>query len=173
MAENNFKNVNLLKNVSSSNNSLSKYANNSSNVLLDEKYLKYFLLGIILFLIIIIISTIIIMLYIFLKNKNIKTVSNSNIIMNKLFIRNPQLSQNNQINNFHLVNNNSNLGEQHIPRELSIKEIKTKSLNEEIKNIINDDTNAKKRERNRLAKIISEKKQNEMVCKLNEEEQKM
>ena len=168
-----FENINLLNNLSSSNSSLTKYTNNTSNILADEKYLKYLLLGIILLLIILIISTIIIVVYILIKNKNNKTTSNSNIIMNRLFIRNPQLRQNNQINNFHLVNNSSNVCEQQIAKELSTKDIKTKSLREEIKNIINDDTNVKKREKNRLAKIVTEKKQNKGIYKLNEEEQKM
>ena len=116
----------LIKNVTSN-----EIANSSG---------KYLFLGIIIILLILLIISILILLFLFLSKKKVESVSNHNMILNRIILKNPNndISLKANPKGFQRLQNTSNVSNSNIqPNNNIFNEIKNENLRDEIHKIIN------------------------------------
>ena len=116
----------LIKNVTSN-----EIANSSG---------KYLFLGIIIILLILLIISILILLFLFLSKKKVESVSNHNMILNRIILKNPNndISLKANPKGFQRLQNTSNVSNSNIqPNNNIFNEIKNENLKDEIHKIIN------------------------------------
>ena len=116
----------LIKNVTSN-----EIANSSG---------KYLFLGIIIILLILLIISILILLFLFLSKKKVESVSNHNMILNRIILKNPNndISLKANPKGFQRLQNTSNVSNSNIqPNNNIFNEIKNENLKDEIHQIIN------------------------------------
>ena len=119
-------NEQLIKNVTSN-----EIANSSG---------KYLFLGIIIILLILLIISILILLFLFLSKKKVESVSNHNMILNRIILKNPNndISLKANPKGFQRLQNTSNVSNSNIqPNNNIFNEIKNENLKDEIHKIIN------------------------------------
>ena len=138
------KQINLLNKTINNNIINDSFINNitGNQVFLDDTSSKLFFLGIILILLILLIISILILIYLFLKKKKVNSVSNHNMILNRIILKNP--NHNNEVslkvdpNGFQRLQNTSNVSTSNIqPNNNFFNEIKSENLKDEIHKIIN------------------------------------
>ena len=109
-------------------------------VFLDDTSSKLLFLGIILILLILLIISILILIYLFLKKKKGSSVSNHNMILNRIILKNPNNEVSIKVNpqGFQRLQNTSNVSTSNIqPNNNIFNEIKSENLKDEIHKIIN------------------------------------
>ena len=121
------------------NNSL--ITNLTSNTILSENNSNILFIGIIFVLTILLIISIIILLFLFKKRKKGNSISNKNMILNKIILKNPNNNISLNIVNpkdFQKLQNTSNVSDAGIIQPNNVlNEIKSQNLKEEIHKIIN------------------------------------
>ena len=101
---------------------------------------KYLFLGIIIILLILLIISILILLFLFLSKKKVESVSNHNMILNRIILKNPNndISLKANPKGFQRLQNTSNVSNSNIqPNNNIFNEIKNENLKDEIHKIIN------------------------------------
>ena len=129
--------------------------NVSSEILLDNTTSKYLFLGIIIILLILLIISILILSFLFLKKKKVESISNHNMILNRIILKHPNndISLKGHPKGFQRLQNTSNVSNSNIqPQNNIFNEIKSENLKDEIHKIINTssslDSGRRKRKKN-------------------------
>ena len=126
-----------------------------NQLILDDTSSKLFFLGIIVILLILLIISILILIYLFLKKKKVNSVSNHNMILNRIILKNPNNDVSLKVDpkGFQRLQNTSNVSNNNIqPNNNLFNEIKSENLKDEIHKIINTssalDSGRRKRKKN-------------------------
>ena len=126
-----------------------------NKLFLDDTGSKLLFLGIILILLILLIISILILIYLFLKKKKVNSVSNHNMILNRIILKNPNNAESLKVDpkGFQRLQNTSNVSNSNIqPNNNLFNEIKSENLKDEIHKIINTssalDSGRRKRKKN-------------------------
>ena len=112
----------------------------SNKFLLDDTSSKLLFLGIIFVLFILLIISILILVFLFFKKKKVNSVSNHNMILNRIILKNPNndISLKANPKGFQRLQNTSNVSNSNIqPNNNIFNEIKNENLKDEIHKIIN------------------------------------
>ena len=126
-----------------------------NKLFLDDTGSKLLFLGIILILLILLIISVLILIYLFLKKKKVNSVSNHNMILNRIILKNPNNAESLKVDQkgFQRLQNTSNVSNSNIqPNNNLFNEIKSENLKDEIHKIINTssalDSGRRKRKKN-------------------------
>ena len=126
-----------------------------NKIFLDDTGSKLLFLGIILILLILLIISVLILIYLFLKKKKVNSVSNHNMILNRIILKNPNNAESLKVDpkGFQRLQNTSNVSNSNIqPNNNIFNEIKSENLKDEIHKIINTssalDSGRRKRKKN-------------------------
>ena len=126
-----------------------------NKLFLDDTGSKLLFLGIILILLILLIISVLILMYLFLKKKKVNSVSNHNMILNRIILKNPNNAESLKVDSkgFQRLQNTSNVSNSNIqPNNNLFNEIKSENLKDEIHKIINTssalDSGRRKRKKN-------------------------
>jgi len=126
-----------------------------NKLFLDDTGSKLLFLGIILILLILLIISVLILIYLFLKKKKVNSVSNHNMILNRIILKNPNNAESLKVDpkGFQRLQNTSNVSNSNIqPNNNLFNEIKSENLKDEIHKIINTssalDSGRRKRKKN-------------------------
>ena len=126
-----------------------------NKLFLDDTGSKLLFLGIILILLILLIISVLILIYLFLKKKKVNSVSNHNMILNRIILKNPNNAESLKVDSkgFQRLQNTSNVSNSNIqPNNNLFNEIKSENLKDEIHKIINTssalDSGRRKRKKN-------------------------
>ena len=134
----------------------------SNKFLLDDTSSKLLFLGIIFVLFILLIISILILVFLFFKKKKVNSVSNHNMILNRIILKHP--NNNIKINSkgFQPLQNTSNVSTSNIqPNNNLFNEIKSENLKDEIHKIINTSSSLEQGKRKRKKISDSELIKNE------------
>ena len=134
----------------------------SNKFLLDDTSSKLLFLGIIFVLFILLIISILILVFLFFKKKKVNSVSNHNMILNRIILKHP--NNNIKINpkGFQPLQNTSNVSTSNIqPNNNLFNEIKSENLKDEIHKIINTSSSLEQGKRKRKKISDSELIKNE------------
>ena len=126
-----------------------------NQLILDDTSSKLFFLGIIVILLILLIISILILIYLFIKKKKVNSVSNHNMILNRIILKNPNNDVSIKVDpkGFQRLQNTSNVSNNNIQQNNNLfNEIKSENLKDEIHKIINTssalDSGRRKRKKN-------------------------
>ena len=159
-------NKTLIENITNSNNLISE---SNSNILF---------LGIIFVLTILLIISIVILFFLFRKRKKSNSVSNKNMVLNNIIVKNPNNSISLNIVNpkdFQKLQNTSNVSDAGMVQQNNVlNEIKTQNLKDEIHKIINtssssDSSRGKRGKRKKMNNNNNDEKKNENIAGNNKE----
>ena len=159
-------NKTLIENITNSNNLISE---TNSNILF---------LGIIFVLTILLIISIVILFFLFRKRKKSNSVSNKNMVLNNIIVKNPNNSISLNIVNpkdFQKLQNTSNVSDAGMVQQNNVlNEIKTQNLKDEIHKIINtssssDSSRGKRGKRKKMNNNNNDEKKNENIAGNNTE----
>ena len=159
-------NETLIENITNSNNLISE---TNSNILF---------LGIIFVLTILLIISIVILFFLFRKRKKSNSVSNKNMVLNNIIVKNPNNSISLNIVNpkdFQKLQNTSNVSDAGMVQQNNVlNEIKTQNLKDEIHKIINtssssDSSRGKRGKRKKMNNNNNDEKKNENIAGNNKE----
>ena len=159
-------NKTLIENITNSNNLISE---SNSNILF---------LGIIFVLTILLIISIVILFFLFRKRKKSNSVSNKNMVLNNIIVKNPNNSISLNIVNpkdFQKLQNTSNVSDAGMALQNNVlNEIKTQNLKDEIHKIINtssssDSSRGKRGKRKKMNNNNNDEKKNENIAGNNKE----
>ena len=122
----------------------------SNKLLLDDTSSKLLFLGIIFILLILLIISILILFYLFLKKKKVNSVSNHNMILNRIILKHPNNNLKINSKGFQPLQNTSNVSTSNIqPNNNLFNEIKSENLKDEIHKIINASSSLEQGKRKR------------------------
>ena len=134
----------------------------SNKFLLDDTSSKLLFLGIIFILLILLIISILILFYLFLKKKKVNSVSNHNMILNRIILKHPNNNLKINAKGFQPLQNTSNVSTSNIqPNNNLFNEIKSENLKDEIHKIINTSSSLEQGKRKRKKISDSELIKNE------------
>ena len=140
MGDNTINNINSTLNNQNFNNSLLSNLTSNQSVIVDNNS-KLLFLGIIFILLILLIISLFILYFLFKKRKKINSVSNNNMVLNKIVLKNPNNSFSLNIVNpkdFQQLQNTSNVSIAGIQQNNNVlNEIKSENLKDEIEKIKN------------------------------------
>ena len=144
----------------------------TNKLILDDTSSKLLFLGIIFILLILLIISILILAFLFLKKKKVNSVSNHNMILNRIILKHPNNIKINAIG-FQPLQNTSNVSTSNIQQNNNLfNEIKSENLKDEIHKIINspNSSDAGKRKRKKTSEpelIKYENKDNQDILEDN------
>ena len=134
----------------------------SNKFLLDDTSSKLLFLGIIFVLFILLIISILILVFLFLKKKKVNSVSNHNMILNRIILKHPNNNIKINAKGFQPLQNTSNVSTSNIqPNNNLFNEIKSENLKDEIHKIINTSSSLEQGKRKRKKVSDSELIKNE------------
>ena len=134
----------------------------SNKFLLDDTSSKLLFLGIIFVLFILLIISILILVFLFLKKKKVNSVSNHNMILNRIILKHPNNNIKINAKGFQPLQNTSNVSTSNIqPNNNLFNEIKSENLKDEIHKIINTSSSLEQGKRKRKKISDSELIKNE------------
>ena len=140
-----------------------------NKLLLDETSSKLLFLGIIFILLILLIISIFILFFLFLKKKKVNSISNHNMILNRIILKHPNNNMKINAKGFQPLQNTSNVSSSNIqPNNNIFNEIKSENLKDEIHKIINTSSalDSGKRKRKKISDselIKNENKDNQDI----------
>ena len=150
----------------------------NSNKLISESNSNILFLGIIFVLTILLIISIVILFFLFRKRKKSNSVSNKNMVLNNIIVKNPRNNISLNIVNpkdFQKLQNTSNVSDAGMVQQNNVlNEIKTQNLKDEIHKIINtssssDSSRGKRGKRKKMNNNNSDEKKNENIGENNKE----
>ena len=134
----------------------------SNKFLLDDTSSKLLFLGIIFVLFILLIISILILVFLFFKKKKVNSVSNHNMILNRIILKHPNNNIKINAKGFQPLQNTSNVSTSNIqPNNNLFNEIKSENLKDEIHKIINTSSSLEQGKRKRKKISDSELIKNE------------
>ena len=134
----------------------------SNKFLLDDTSSKLLFLGIIFVLFILLIISILILVFLFFKKKKVNSVSNHNMILNRIILKHPNNNIKINAKGFQALQNTSNVSTSNIqPNNNLFNEIKSENLKDEIHKIINTSSSLEQGKRKRKKISDSELIKNE------------
>ena len=134
----------------------------SNKFLLDGTSSKLLFLGIIFVLFILLIISILILVFLFFKKKKVNSVSNHNMILNRIILKHPNNNIKINAKGFQPLQNTSNVSTSNIqPNNNLFNEIKSENLKDEIHKIINTSSSLEQGKRKRKKISDSELIKNE------------
>ena len=134
----------------------------SNKFLLDDTSSKLLFLGIIFVLFILLIISILILVFIKKKKKKVNSVSNHNMILNRIILKHPNNNIKINAKGFQPLQNTSNVSTSNIqPNNNLFNEIKSENLKDEIHKIINTSSSLEQGKRKRKKISDSELIKNE------------
>ena len=134
----------------------------SNKFLLDDTSSKLLFLGIIFVLFILLIISILILVFLFFKKKKVNSVSNHNMILNRIILKHPNNNIKINAKGFQPLQNTSNVSTSNIqPNNNLFNEIKSENLKDEIHKIINTSNSLEQGKRKRKKVSDSELIKNE------------
>ena len=143
------------------NNNITKQATNSTSIklIIDAIPQNFLLICILILFTLFLILIIIILIYLIKKRKKLlltETIVNNNIDINKMILHNPK---NPNLKEFHQIRNNSNINDCSLGvNNISLTELKTKNLKEEIHSIVSETLS--EMTLNKAKKLKKKKKEN-------------
>ena len=134
----------------------------SNKFLLDDTSSKLLFLGIIFVLFILLIISILILVFLFFKKKKVNSISNHNMILNRIILKHPNNNIKINAKGFQPLQNTSNVSTSNIqPNNNLFNEIKSENLKDEIHKIINTSSSLEQGKRKRKKISDSELIKNE------------
>ena len=145
----------------------------TNKLILDDTSSKLLFLGIIFILLILLIISILILAFLFFKKKKVNSVSNHNMILNRIILKHPNNNIKINAKGFQPLQNTSNVSTSNIQQNNNLfNEIKSENLKDEIHKIINspNSSDAGKRKRKKTSEpelIKYENKDNQDILEDN------